>query len=99
MQKTNIFCSKKNHSFFDPCQKRTPKGVEMAPQKARNDPNMLKIPKIFDFYHEIIRLKFLYRGSTKDPIRIVLRQTAFYVLKQGFWVANNNAKILPQSIV
>ena len=44
----------------------------MAPQKARNDPNMLKIPKIFDFYHEIIRLKFLYRGSTKDLIRIVL---------------------------
>ena len=57
---------------MDPCQKRIPKWAEMAPQKARNDPNMLKIPKIFDFYHEIIRLKFLYRGSTKDLVRIVL---------------------------
>ena len=72
LQKTNIFCPKKNHSFLDPCQKRIPKWAEMAPQKARNDPNMLKIPKIFDFSHEMIRFKFLYRGSTKDLIRIVL---------------------------
>ena len=51
----------------------------MAPQKARNDPNMLEIPKIFDFYHEIIRLKFLYRGSTKDLIQIVLSK---YMINQ-----------------
>ena len=60
---------------MDPCQKRIPKWAEMAPQKARNDPNMLKIPKIFDFSHEMIRFKFLYRGSTKDLIRVVLNIT------------------------
>ena len=54
----------------------------MAPQKARNDPNMLKMPKIFDFYHEMIRLKFLYRGSTKDLIQIVLRR----ILNSGTFI-------------
>ena len=44
----------------------------MAPQKARNDPDMLKIAKIFDFYHEMLILELVYRGSTKDFIRIVL---------------------------
>ena len=44
----------------------------MAPQKARNDPDMLKIAKIFDFYHEMLILELVYRGSTKDLIRIVL---------------------------
>ena len=57
---------------MDPCQKRIPKWAEMAPQKARNDPNMLKIPKIFDFYHEMLILELVYRGSTKDFILIVL---------------------------
>ena len=56
-----------------PCQKRTSKGAEMAPQKARNDPDMLKIAKIFDFYHEMLILELVYHGSTKDLIRIVLR--------------------------
>ena len=65
-----------------PCQKWTSKGAEMAPQKARNDPNMLKMPKIFDFYHEMIRLKFLYRGSTKDLIQIVLRR----ILNSGTFI-------------
>ena len=44
----------------------------MAPQKARNDPDMLKIAKIFDFYHEMLILELVYRGSTKDLIPIVL---------------------------
>ena len=34
---------------------------------------MLKIPKIFDFYHKTLRLKFLYRGSTIYLIRRFLR--------------------------
>ena len=68
---------------MDPCQKRIPKWAEMAPQKARNDPNMLKIPKIFDFSHEMIRYKFLYRGSTKDLIRIVLIRFIMLKICQG----------------
>ena len=48
----------------------------MAPQKARNDPDMLKIAKIFDFYHEMLILELVYRGSTKDLIRIVLKESS-----------------------
>ena len=44
----------------------------MAPEKPKNDPHMLKIPKIFDLYHQTLRLKFLYRGSTIYLIRTFL---------------------------
>ena len=54
---------------MDPYQEWTPKGAKMAPEKPRNDPHMLKIPKIFDFYHKTLRLKFLYHGSTIHLIR------------------------------
>ena len=47
----------------------------MAPQKARNDPDMLKIAKIFDFYHEMLILELVYHGSTKDLIPIVLNKS------------------------
>ena len=50
--------------------------IKNGPQKGpkpRNDPHMLKIPKIFDFYHKTLRLKFLYHGSTIYLIRRFLR--------------------------
>ena len=68
----DFLSKKKNHPCLDPYQEWTPKGAKMAPEKPRNDPHMLKIPKIFDFYHKTLRLKFLYRGSTIYLIRTFL---------------------------
>ena len=68
-QKQGFSVEKKNHPCLDPYQEWTPKGAKMAPKKPRNDPHMLKIPKIFDFYHKTLRLKFLYHGSTIYLIR------------------------------
>ena len=44
----------------------------MALEKPKNDPHMLRIPKIFDLCHQILRLQFLYRGSTIYLIRTFL---------------------------
>ena len=52
----------------------------MAPEKPKNDPHMLKIPKIFDLYHQTLRLKFLYHGSTIYLIRTFLSCTAQLVV-------------------
>ena len=49
----------------------------MAPEKPRNDPQILTTPKIFDFYHQTLTLKFLYRGSTIYLIRTFLRNFPF----------------------
>ena len=76
VSKTRIFCRKKSHSFLDPYQEWTPKGAKMAPEKPRNDPHMLKTPKIFDFYHKTLRLKFVYHGSTIYLIRTFLSNLA-----------------------
>ena len=71
--KNKDFLSKKNHPCLDPYQEWTPKGAKMAPEKPRNDPQILTTPKIFDFYHQTLTLKFLYRGSTIYLIRTFLR--------------------------
>ena len=71
-QKQGFFVGKKNHPFLDPYQEWTPKGAKMAPEKPRNDPQILTTPKIFDFYHQTLTLKFLYRGSTIYLIRTFL---------------------------
>ena len=59
---------------MDPYQEWTPKGAKMAPEKPRNDPQILTTPKIFDFYHQTLTLKFLYRGSTIYLIRTFLKR-------------------------
>ena len=72
-QKQGFSVEKKNHPCLDPYQEWTPKGAKMAPEKPRNDPQILTTPKIFDFYHQTLTLKFLYRGSTIYLIRTFLK--------------------------
>ena len=72
MQKKTFSVPKEITLFWPPVRNGPQKGQKMAHKKARNDPDMLKIAKIFDFYHEMLILELVYRGSTKDLIRIVL---------------------------
>ena len=63
----------------------------MAPEKPKNDPHMLKIPKIFDLYDQSLRLKFLYCGSTIYLIRTFLRFSLSAMIKEsknctGMWI-------------
>ena len=102
VSKTRIFCRKKNHSFLDPYQEWTPKWAKMVPEKPRNDPHMLKIPKIFDFYHKTLRLKFLYRGSTIYLIQrfLSIYKTIFHLFSHlpSCFLKNFKAQMFKETI-
>ena len=89
--KNKDFLLKKNHTFLDPYQEWTPKGAKMAPEKPRNDPQILTTPKIFDFYHQTLTLKFLYRGSTIYLIRTFLIVFDMFKPIFGLWTQKSHS--------
>ena len=80
--KNKDFLSKKKITLvWTPIKNGPQKVPKWPPEKPRNDPHMLKIPKIFDFYHKTLRLKFVYHGSTIYLTRTFLRK----ISNKWFW--------------